>query len=245
MAKKGPTLFELMRDPTRGRSARVEEAPIAPPAAIDEGDGGYFGQSRAIRVPLGYVFIAGAVTVACMALVYSIGFQSGQKQRDRLDAQRLQASAPAEETAPIRDPLLAQTTGGQPSRVESSPPPRERSRPTSAPSGGDPRIPDLNYFIVLYDSPEQSERAAAFLRRNGVDAAVVPANNGRFRYVVSLTGFAASEVGSASYQSHREELRRLGRIWKRDHNGSQDFNEVWAQKYRAPQQQADASSAGD
>lgn len=250
MAKKGPTLFELMRDPTRSRPAPPipEKAPVAAPAPLDEGEAGYFGRSRAIRVPLGYVFIAGAVAVACMALTYSIGFQAGQHRRDRLDAQRLQSATDPARIEPTRDPLLAQTTNrtnraAEPdssSTTRSEPPPRDRPA-----TGGDPRVPDLNYFIVLYDRPEEAERAAAFLRRSGVDAAVVPANNGQFRYVVSLKGFAASEVGSRAYEEHRNELRRLGRIWKREHNGSRDFSEVWPQKYAPPQHQADASGAGD
>ncbi len=246
MAKKGPTLFELMRDPARSRPVRAEEAPVAPPAPLDEADSGYFGQSRAIRVPLGYVFIAGAVAVACMALTYSIGFQTGQHKRDRLDAQRLQSSADPVRDVPTRDPLLAQTDTTRPSQTRTSAPANNASPPRSRPAQtGDVRVPDLNYFIVLYDGPEEAERAAAFLRTNGVDAAVIPANNGRFRYVVSLMGFASSEVGSGAYEAHRNELRRLGRIWKRDHNGTRDFSEVWPQKYTPPQHQADATSGGD
>lgn len=239
MGKKGPTLFELMGEPRRP-ARPMSAAPEPTPLHFDEPEARVFGSSRALRVPMGYLFIAGAVAVAAMALAYSIGFQAGQSKRDRMDARQI-ANGVTGDTEPIRDPLLAPAKTSAPPRqqtVANAPPKQSTpsqattpSRPAS-PIGGDPRLPDMNYFIVAYYGPELAKRAVEFLRANGVEAAAISANNGQFHYVVSLKPFTAAEVGSPAYEEHKSQLKRLGRIWKRDHKGPDDFSEVWAQKHR-------------
>ncbi len=245
MAKRGPTLFELMGDGNRLRAPGAspgEHHPVSvsrhehPAADLP-------GPRAALRVPTGYLFVAGAAAIAGLILAYSIGFTAGQKKRDRLDAQRLAAQTTRQaENLPTRDPLLAPTNSpanaASPDRPRSGPAdqPTRASETRTAPStrpAGDPREPGLNYFIVAYDRQAEAERAAEFLRSNGVPAAAVPADTSPDRYyVVSLRGFPASEVGSSAYTEHRSLLMRLGRVWKRDHRGTDDFSSVWAQKHQ-------------
>lgn len=244
MAKRGPTLFELMGDGSRLRSPAVGSPGHDPPtSARDHPPGEPPGPRTVLRVPTGYLFVAAAGVIAGLLLAYSIGFTAGQKKRDRLDAQRLAAQTTREpQTLPTRDPLLAPTNDPAPARPASRPAAGIGEQPTRAATpaatqpvmqAGDTREPGLNYFIVAYDRQAEAERAAEFLRASGVPAAAVPADTSPDRYyVLSLRGFPASEVGSPAYTEHRALLMRLGRVWKRDHRGTDDFSSVWAQKYQ-------------
>lgn len=263
MAKRGPTLFELINDPARVRLGRTLGAESSPLTSMDDEEQGLLMGGRVLRVPIGYVFIATAIVLAGAALTYSIGFQAGQNRRDRQDARRMQLTAEeaaANQNAAIRDPLV---TGTPPARTSASrgatvpglrSPGSETTSPpastrTSAPlASGEQRVPGMNYFVVAYYGPDLAERAAAFLRESGLAAAVISANNARFNYVISLKPFAPEEVGTPAYREHEALIKRLGRIWKRDHKGPDDFSEVWAQKYRGPQpsaSEARASVGGD
>ncbi len=251
LGNRGSTLFELLHDPSRAPSAEAEPHESREPVAVSnaippEAEPRWrVGASRAIRVPTGYLFIGAGVALAVIALAYSIGFTAGQHRRDRLDAQRLAAERGDQAGLVIHDPLLEPVSKPTSSSTKGvSTPTQARS---SASSTGDSRVPGMNYFVVAYYGPELAERAAAFLRDRGVDATVVMAHNGRFRYVISLKPFAPGSMASAEAREHESNLKRLGRIWKRDYKGPDDFSEVWAQKYRPSRSPADGqqASAGD
>jgi len=240
-------LIELMRDRTgvvRPPSARpqdnhtdADDDHLEPRSFLSPG--------RVIRVPVGYLLVGLAGFVALGVGAYSIGYQVGQQRARERIAQLEAAGSPPVAT---QDPLM--TTGEEPSasgadKAASAPSDRTASGSSAVgaasadseessanPANGDPRTPGMNYFIVAYYPPGEAARAAAFLRDNGVEAAVVQTNSERFRYVVSLKGFPAGTLDSAEARRHEALLRQLGRRWKRDHNGPSDFSDMWALKHQ-------------
>jgi len=233
MAKRGPTLYELMGESGRLRGLGPSPNDPAHEAGPHEAPG--LIQRTTLRVPLGYVLVAVAGVAAAVLLAYSIGYQAGQNRRDRMDAQRL--AGQADRQAPTRDPLLAPSAGPATAAPTAEPDDTGPSdpAPARAATDGDPRTPGLNYFIVALYPEDLARRAAAFLRERGVDAAVVPNNASRNLYhVVSLRGFPRREVGTPAYTEHRALLMRLGRVWKREHDGPTDFSDAWAARYDPP-----------
>lgn len=238
MGKRGPTLFELMGEGARLRGSHAN-APPGSPAEPAEESPDYPGTPTTLRIPRGYLFIAGAGVLAAMFLAYSIGFQSGKKRQDRLEAHRLAVQTARRTDSPTRDPLLEPVVKVNPylapttKHADADPASTPALRAGRGATSGDPRVPGLNYFVVAYYPEGLAGRAAAFLRAHGVDAAVVSADTspGKF-YVISLTGFPASQVGSPAYAEHRSALMRLGRLWKRENGGPDDFSSIWAQKYQ-------------
>ena len=97
----------------------------------------------------------------------------------------------------------------------------------------------LNYLVIaLKLDKETGERAAAFLKENGVDA-----------FLVASSGTSANNPGSYTLYGRpgitREELRsraqvrteleakvaRLGKVWQKDHKGKMDFSQTYWEKY--------------
>lgn len=102
------------------------------------------------------------------------------------------------------------------------------SVPGGYPARESGRQPGLNYFVVaLYPEAEALE-AQQFLRRHGVETIVIPGQNTRFHEVIALRGF---EGNDRSAELFRQELQRLGRIWKSQHRGPDDFS-PWLRKYK-------------
>lgn len=241
LGNRGSTLYELLHDPSRAPPMTLPphqpREPVSTPIPPEAEPRWKLHASRVVRVPTGYLFIGAGVALAVIALAYSIGFTAGQHRRDRLDAQRLAAGRGDRAALPIHDPLLEEAPQ-QFSAPTNGVSPASKTIPSIS-TTGDPRIEGMNYYVVAYYGPELAQRAAVFLRDHGVDATVVMAHNGRFRFVISLKPFPPGTMASAEARDHEALLKRLGRIWKRDYNGPDDFSEVWAQKYRPPRSPAD------
>ncbi len=96
----------------------------------------------------------------------------------------------------------------------------------------DPREPGLNYFRMLQIDASyaaEADRVIRFLATQGVDAAAIPINNGRFVKVVALRGF--QRVGDEAAVAYKRDLQRLGRKWKTEHKGTTDWNDLYAEKF--------------
>lgn len=256
----GPTLLELAsggsRTPTWGegreerpkrerkvrfRRERSEKPPKPKPEPEPDLDDGP-SLPRAVRVPMGYIFVAGALVVVLVVGGYLVGYRradSALRDRERLLAQRELESAvqdPLLEDAPVNPQLLPnagaspETTSGTNATNEPRQPERQAPAREVAP-GADPRIPGLNYFIVAYTSPEEAQEAVDFLAANGVNAAVFETRDDRFRHVIALRGFTSEEMKAGEHESFKARLQSLGRIWERDHGGSANWADTYPAKY--------------
>jgi len=252
----GPTLLELAsggsRTPTWGegreerpnRERRVRfrrERPEKPPKPEPEPEDGP-SLPRAVRVPMGYIFVAGALVVVLVVGGYLVGYRradSALRDRERLLAQRELESAvqdPLLEDAPV-NPQLLPSAGASPetkstTNATNEPRQAERQAPArEAAPGADPRIPGLNYFIVAYTSPEEAQEAVDFLAANGVNAAVFETRDDRFRHVIALRGFTSEQMRAGEHLTYKNRLQSLGRVWKRDEGGSTDWADTYPAKY--------------
>ena len=125
-------------------------------------------------------------------------------------------------------PVVSGEQAGEP---DVPPPP---GRTASASSAGDPRQPGLNYFRLLAipaSARSDGERAVAFLADHGIDAALIPVNNGRFLKLIVLEGFESPRT-NARAQRLKDRLRALGREWKAEHRGGTDWQDLLAEKYK-------------
>jgi hypothetical protein len=254
--RSGPTLLELAtrspRTPSRPapapRKEPRERKPLfrrdrpapAPEPEIADGPG----IPRIVRLPVGYLFLAGALVVVLIVGGYLIGYRradSALRDRERSLAQRELESAvqdPLLDEAPLNPDLLPSAgrsgtpTGAtnQPRQPAASTEPAASPVPSTAP-GADQRTPGLNYFIVARDLPDEAERAAAFLRDNGVPAAVVPSSSTGLRLVVALQGFTGEQMRAGEHNALKVRLQSLGRIWKRDEGGTTDWDDTYPAKY--------------
>lgn len=209
-----------------------------------EDDGGSFWASpmRTLRVPMGFVFVAAAVVLVLVGGAYSIGYSRGA-EKERAEAIRRAFG----DVTPV-DPLAGTNPGGgevrqpaQGTRVQTAPPPQQgtpaeaQNRSSGARSGaegsGDPRVEGLNYFHVARVFEEEANQIASFLNANGVAAAVVPSNNARLRIVVASQGYPRGEIYGAEANALKAEIRRLGRLYKAQENGSTDFSGMYAVRF--------------
>ncbi|MBL0920841.1 MAG: hypothetical protein IBJ10_01795 [Phycisphaerales bacterium] len=253
--KRGPALYELIRDKPRVRVSVDSERPTREPAPMPmsgAGSGGsvFAAAGRSIRVPMGYVFLVVAAVIAMLFGAYSVGHSRASAKA--LADRRAQSAALLDEPA-VADPLAqlgarvnpaganpaptqtrtaapAPTTQAQ--RPPAGPGPNQRAGTAAATVGRDPRVAGLNYFICARLREEEAVRAAEFLSANGVAAAVTPADNASLRLVVATRGFSRDEMKGGEASALRSRITSLGRIYKSQHKGPTDFHDVYPEKHQ-------------
>ncbi len=114
--------------------------------------------------------------------------------------------------------------------------------PVLVPEGYDwPQVAGRRYFVltafpVNQRRPSESLKlalhCARFLRRNGVETAIEPLANGDLQ-LVDLMGFEPDEVGTDAWHDRMGRLKRLGRSWKVNHGGADEFSMMRAEPYNA------------
>jgi len=97
-------------------------------------------------------------------------------------------------------------------------------------ASGDPRQAGLNYYIVCRYTLDEARRAQQFLSDHGVATFLLRDDNTPFHEVIALRGF---ERIDAQAQAFKNQLDRLGRLWKRQHDGPDDFD-PYARKHQRP-----------
>ncbi len=208
----------------------------------------WLGKRIIFRLPRSTLIALGGAVVGVVVMAFLLGRFTGRQTASELylDLQRsgasfddVRAGEPNRSLIPSSVPRVG--TGGE------APPPMLRSDDTSEPdapsppgrtasasSAGDPRQPGLNYFRLLAipaSARSDGERAVAFLADHGIDAALIPVNNGRFLKLVVLEGFESPRT-DARAQRLKDRLRALGREWKAEHRGGADWQDLLAEKYK-------------
>lgn len=280
MAKsnRGPALYELIADrggrgerapvtvhtrvpPARSSEPEARPEPASQPVPVEEAPSErlpvVLRPGHAVRMPVGYIWLAAAVIIAVGIGGYSIGFNQAQTQMEEQLEQRQQA-----EWASIKDPTLtpsetqtsrprpsASEPAGLPTRSQPSAVGANRPARVSGPAGAttsaaggarlvkvgpgdpDPRTEGLNYFVVCHWRVEEADAAAEFLASHGVAAARLLPNNRGLANVIALEGFTADELRSGRHRELEQEIKRLGRLYVQEHNGPGDFSDLYPQKY--------------
>lgn len=251
MAKKrrGPTLLEVMPpDMRKGQMGRIRYSTAAirqqPPVASPDEDRlelsrpwGWLSPGQAIRVPVGYIFIAAAAVVILAVAVFYIGYSSGDKAAvERLKRQEKIYGPPI--TDPVVDnlqpPVLGKENKEQPpetNKTAAAPQPSEKQDQPEKPATEltTERVPGLNYYIVASAYPmKEAQRLVEFLRANKVPAAVF---GDRYPQVWVLKGFTREQFRNGEAAKYKKYLLHLGRIWKSEQNGSDSLDTMYPKKY--------------
>ncbi|MDI9403587.1 MAG: hypothetical protein QM516_06920 [Limnohabitans sp.] len=100
------------------------------------------------------------------------------------------------------------------------------------PEGVDPRKSGFQYFILCSTLEANALKVVAFCRARGLDAFVVPDQNGRLREVTVLPGFGPSERSSPAIRELEERIRRVGVLWKASGPGNSDFGDRYIKTHK-------------
>jgi hypothetical protein len=99
-------------------------------------------------------------------------------------------------------------------------------------SAGDPRQSGLSYFVLCSTLEANALKVVDFCRSKGLDAYVVPDQNGRLREVTVLPGFEAGERSSPAIKELEERIRKVGVSWKASGPGNSDFGDRYIKTHR-------------
>jgi hypothetical protein len=170
--------------------------------------------------------------VALIGAAFGTGWLAGQSQAEqrRLSYENLVQSL-QESVEPGEKGLIPSSVRGVEAQTAGA---SATSSGAVLDSDDDPREPGLNYFRLVTmpgNARASGERAVRFLRRNGVDAALVPMKNNNSLKLIALRGFESPNSDPAARQFKRR-LQSLGREWKAQHRGSSDWEDLYPEKYR-------------
>ncbi|MCL4209082.1 MAG: hypothetical protein HRU76_01710 [Phycisphaeraceae bacterium] len=213
---------------------RLSEAVVSPHDPVR-----WFAPGRSIRVPVGYVFLVIAGVIAVAAGAYMFGYTRGANDES---ARRAELVAGETELAALaaqqgirgggaRDAGGSGGTSGAANRqsggggsidARSGSVSDSGSRPLtpSTPAGwgpieSDPRQSGLNYFYLVQKTTKAgATMVAEFCRADGLEAYVVPANNGRDFDVFVAPGHAPEARQSATVKSLESKINEIKIKWK-------------------------------
>jgi hypothetical protein len=100
---------------------------------------------------------------------------------------------------------------------------------------GDPRRDGLQYFVLCSTLEPNALKVVEFCRSKGLDAYVVPDQNGRLREVTVLPGFATGERSSPAIKELEESIRKVGVLFKASGPGNSDFGDRYIKTHRERQ----------
>jgi hypothetical protein len=230
MSKKhsSPALYEVIQGrtgaaaPSRRRPEPPPPPPTPPPAAIvrrPEGEGPGFPGGRALRVPVGYVWLAVSLAIVIIVCGYTIGYHRGGKAAQQAEGDQLDEALLAGGGG-VQDPLQADDASGarsdapdQNEEAVPKPPPKppqgDRKQPKPTPNTGDPRTPGQNYFVIEQSTPDGAKALVAYCQGQGLDAHAVRGNNGPNKVIV-LPGFAYAERETRTIKDLEAKIRKVG-----------------------------------
>ena len=233
MARRSrPPLYEYLQSnrprtaPGETRPARAEPEAPAPSSPIQVG--------QAIRLPVGYVFLAIAAILLLGVLAYALGSWRGREEAK----EEFYTGFPGESLM-ASDPLAAPGTEDAPTLTMGADVPAdavpERSEP-SASTGhvglgsirSDPRVSGKHYFCVATTpNPEGARRLAEFCRSEGLEAYIIAGRTASHRQVICLPALESTSPKRPEYIALLEEIRRVGRLWKSKYPAESDLSDAY------------------
>lgn len=250
MAKRRtPPLFEVLTAPDRrpGPGAMVGRPVQVPPPREPEptwpaANSGAAAPGTGIRLTPAVISLGVAALLVVIFGVWFFAFKMGEQKKAEDVKQFLDPNKGATNPTNPVNPLNPQngTAAGNGSGVAQTP----ISEPEPAPDPlADPRKPGNNYLHIVTLESKEADRAVAYLTKNGVLAAVVPAKKAGNVDLASaraknlpLLVFALEPIPSDQYKASErkrqdlvEKVRQVGKKWQREEKGPSDFGEPsWA-----------------
>ncbi len=201
-----PALLELFKAKEHGEDAH----PSLPSLHMVSEQQAWWTPGRSLRLTLGHLLIAGGVVILLMVVIWMLAYRQGE----------LRARADLESAIfhPVGiDPMI------------SSPVNREAAEPVAPVSQewssagnrnigenfiGDPREGSLFYFVLAETRPDGAMRLAEFCRGEGLEAWVIPRDNGGLARVIVLPGLATASRIDPDVRDLDDRIGRIGRQWK-------------------------------
>ncbi|MFO0829628.1 MAG: hypothetical protein U0572_15925 [Phycisphaerales bacterium] len=254
MARKGtqPALYELIRPRGEARtysysgaapSPRTEHVP-APSLSVGA-PSTPSAPPRVVRMPVGYIYGAVAFLLFAIVASYMYGVSVGDRlARDRREQARLDEMNAASRMPEV-DPLAAGKVPPSLAGAQGTKPPANRDPgPAESPRtpangsdlgpapGTDPRQPGLNYFVIAHTATRNGQAMVDFCRQNGLDAHLVPDDNGELRLVIVAPGFSSGQRRDRAVTDLEANIRSVGLRWKNAARGNRDFGDAYPSKYQ-------------
>ena len=242
---RGRPLFEVVRDQQRGTrfgGPPVSVDPVAPRGVLPKIDAGGVDADeppRTLRIPTGYLAVAGGVWIISVVAAFSIGFsRGGTAALEEARQERISSSALLGGNDGSGEQRTGDSAGALPQGRQSPDQGLDRTAnsrqtptgPVTRPDlSEDTRVAGLNYIVVERFPPEEAVSVAEFLIARGIDVMVLPDKDQRLRRVVTRRGFEGWRSNTEA-RTLEQELLRLGRVWK-SQGGSKDFSQLLPQKY--------------
>ncbi len=235
-------LYELMgtRSARPSRPAPVPDTPIA-----DETGSSWLSPGRVLRLPVGYVLLASALSIALVVTAYVFGYRQasetaaahteqtllqGQLPVDPLGAGESTATGADPRTSPPMLSVISQSpdTNGGGSSPTVTPP---QAAGGWGPIFSDPRQAGLSYYILMTTDRAGAERVVRFCRDQGLETYAVGRNNASNHRVIAFPGFKSQEQSSERIRALDALIGRIGTQWKRDNGGATDFHDRYPSLY--------------
>src|SRR5262245_44412138 len=231
-----PALYEKMRGrPTPSPALAPTIAEPINLAPVDDVPGGWIRPGRVIRLPVGYILLAAALTVTLVVAAYMIGHGRGEGlaradyEKNLVNAAGPSLNTPPESLEPISDPTsqpLALSGASLP--IKSAP--KSAWGPVAPKS--DPRKKGLSYFVLAATNQAGAVKLADFCRSHGLETYVVPDKN-KLLLVIAFPGFDSSVTkrSSPEVRSLEERIHEIGTMWQRETRDVRDLHDAYPSKY--------------
>ena len=208
------------------------ERPPEPPDGEEPRGGWRSSAGRTIRVPVGYLWLAGAAGLVLLIGAFSTGYVRGQHEMTaKLDREWLETRQPILAVPPPEvetgDPAVrTEPSPGIETRAAIDPPGQaevlaqaQDSAAGPGPILSDPRKNGINYFILIHTQQKNAVDLAEFCRQEGVEAYAVPDRKNRSLYrVLVLPGYARGQRSSEPVRALEQRIADATRKWKLERN---------------------------
>lgn len=190
-----------------------------------------------IRVPVGYIFFALAIFIGAVVGAYIIGHQQAENaftaQRELEAARDLPVETlgdlPVNRGLIPADPRPATTSANRSATVSAGTSAAGRAY---GPDDAEPRQLGMNYYILASLPEAEADKAARFLAERGIDTLRTAPSRSGLCAVIALEAFPPNTLGSDRAQEFQQSIKRLGRLFRREHDGANDFSGMYAKKHR-------------
>ena len=207
MARRGskPTLLELFTEKEQDDDHR--SAPPSPHMVSQQQTWWIPGQS--MRITFGHMLIAAAVVLLLLIVIWMLAYRQGE----------LRARADLESAIfhPVGiDPMVSALIEGEDleegTRSQEATPSLD-DRSIGENFIGDPREESLFYFVLAETRPDGAMRLAEFCRGKGLEAWVIPRDNGGLARVIVLPGLQTASRSDPGVRELDDRIGSIGRQW--------------------------------
>ena len=215
-----PALYEVL-----GRRDRGDDTVTARPRRDKPG---LASAGRSVRVPIGYLWLAGGVLLVIVVGSFSAGYLRGEQVGTTAWEEDWLASQGASLPHPVPPPEVAapgpEALQPPPTAIEAAAAIKGAAAPPAwGPITSDPRVAGHNYFVLIHTRRDDAISLAQFCRDLGVEAYVVRAKNVSLFRVIALPGYAKGERSSEAVLALERRIEKVARNWKLQVNPRDDL----------------------